>query len=154
MFCPLKKINITPLLMPYNSCSDSERVNVTHTPFLKQWITHTESLHSYPQISFFLQLLYFLWCQFLFCFSFFLFPFYFFMQSLLQHTKTVTHLLCTRFNVSITRSYFYYSVQNSKLCHFGNKIMYIGDENPQGHNAFYEHRIPSISRHVGYRSLL
>ena len=36
MFRPLEKINITLLLMPYNSCINSERVNVTHKPFLKQ----------------------------------------------------------------------------------------------------------------------
>ena len=32
--------------------------------------------------------------------------------------------------------------------------MYTGDAIPHGHNVFYEHRIPSISMHVGYRSLL
>lgn len=90
MFCPLEKINITILLLSYNLRIKSERFNVTYKPLLKQRITHTESLHSYPQISFFLQLLYFLWRQFLFCFSFFLFLFCFFTKSLLQHTKTVT----------------------------------------------------------------
>lgn len=52
------------------------------------------------------------------------------MQSLLQHTKTVTRLLCTRFNINITRSYFYYSVQTSnftilviKLCILVMKIL-------------------------------
>jgi hypothetical protein len=32
--------------------------------------------------------------------------------------------------------------------------MYIGDEIPHGHYVYYEHRIPSISVHMGYRSLL
>jgi len=32
--------------------------------------------------------------------------------------------------------------------------MYIGDEIPHGHHVYYKHRIPSISMHVGYRTLL